>query len=116
MKPIRTIVATRTLFDSTSSSRLPRSRAEVPPGRLRPGLALLQVRLGRTQTLLSFHLGGTLAKGVANCQTFIVIPRAAERAQNDEDRLSGRSSQAFSSSGGGIRTHNPSVNSRMLCR
>ena len=43
------------------------------PGRLRPGLTLLQVRLRRTQTLLLLHLGGTLAKGVANCQTFIVI-------------------------------------------
>ena len=73
MKPIRTIVATRTLFASTSSS----SRAEVArrgaPGRLRPGLTLLQVRLGRTQTLLSLHLSGKLAKGLANCQTFIVI-------------------------------------------
>ena len=63
------------------------------PGRLRPGLALLQVRLSRTQTLLSLHLGGTLAKGVANCQTFIVISAPRERAQNDEDRLSGRPSE-----------------------
>ena len=85
------------------------------PGRLRPGLALLQVRLGRTQTLLLLHLGGTLAKGVANCQTFIVISAPQTRAQNDEDRLSGRPSRRLGS-GGGTRTHNDSVNSRAFCR
>ena len=36
--------------------------------------------------------GGTLAKGVANCQTFIVISAPQSGAQNDEGRLGGRPS------------------------
>ena len=58
----------------------------------------------------------TLAKGVANCQTFIVIGRAPDRAPRTTKTASAGGLRDGLGSGGGTRTHNDSVNSRAFCR
>jgi hypothetical protein len=72
MNPISTIVATSTLLDSTSSARFPSARVDAPPVAARCWRCC---RSGAPGPRPSLSTARTLAKRVANCQTFIVIRR-----------------------------------------